>query len=51
MSPERCAQKIIQGISQKKEEVYVGGKEIYGVLLKRFFPSLFSRFVKKAKVR
>ena len=51
MSPERCAQKIIQGISQKREEMYVGGKEIYGVWLKRFFPKLFSRFLKKAKVR
>jgi short-subunit dehydrogenase len=51
MSPERCAQKIIQGITKKKEEMYVGGKEIYGVWLKRFFPKLFSRFVKTAKVR
>ena len=43
--------KIIQGITKKREEMYVGGKEIYGVWLKRFFPTLFSRFVKTAKVR
>jgi short-subunit dehydrogenase len=51
MSPERCAQKIIQGILKNKEEMYVGGKEIYGVWLKRFFPKIFSRIVKTAKVR
>ena len=51
MSPERCAQKIIQGITKKREEMYVGGKEIYGVWLKRFFPTIFSRIVKTAKVR
>jgi hypothetical protein len=51
MSPERCAHKIIQGISKNKEEMYVGGEEIYGVWLKRFFPTIFSRIVKTAKVR
>jgi len=51
MSPEVCAQKIIQGISQKKEELYIGGKEVYGVRLKRFFPILFSRMISRAKVR
>ncbi|MDF2158071.1 SDR family oxidoreductase [Algoriphagus sp. CAU 1675] len=51
MSPEECADQIFKAISHKKEEVYIGGKEIYGVYLKRFFPGIFSKFLRKAKVR
>lgn len=51
MAPDVCAKKIIRAIRKEKEEVYIGGKEIYVVWLKRFFPSLFSRIIKTAKVR
>lgn len=51
MSPEECADHIFKAISHKKEEVYIGGKEIFGVYLKRFFPRVFSKFLRKAKVR
>lgn len=50
MLPELCAKKIVSALSAKKQEVYIGGKEIYGVWLKRFFPLLFSRVIRKAKV-
>jgi dehydrogenase/reductase SDR family protein 7B len=50
MPAEVFAQKLIKAISNKKEEVYIGGKEVYGVLIKRFFPKLFSKMIKKAKV-
>jgi short-subunit dehydrogenase len=50
MPAEECARQIIKAILSGKEEVYIGGKEKYGVLLKRFLPKLFSRIVKKAKV-
>jgi short-subunit dehydrogenase len=50
MLPEVCAQKIIEAINNKKQEVYIGGKETKGVLIKRFFPGLFSRIIHKAKV-
>lgn len=50
MDASLCAQKIIQAIAKQKEEVYIGGKEIYGVWLKRFFPKLFSKLMRKAKV-
>jgi dehydrogenase/reductase SDR family protein 7B len=50
MPAEVFAQKLIKAISNKKEEVYIGGKEVYGVLIKRFFPKLFSKIIKKAKV-
>jgi len=50
MEPQDCAQQIIKAIQAKKEEVYIGGKETRGVLLKRFFPELFSKIIRKAKV-
>ena len=51
MSPEVCAKKIVEAISKRKEEVNIGGKEIYAVALKRFFPLIFSRLIQTAKVR
>jgi len=51
MSAEKCARKITRAIRRKKREVYIGGKEVYGVYVKRFFPALFARMVRKAKVR
>lgn len=51
MSPENCAKAIFRSISSKKEEVNIGGKERMAVYLKRIFPSIFSKLIKKAKVR
>ncbi len=52
LSPKVCAEKIIEAIRKKKEEVYIGGtKEVFAVYLKRFFPTLFSKAVRKMKVR
>jgi dehydrogenase/reductase SDR family protein 7B len=52
LPPKLCAVKIIEAIQGRKEEVYIGGaKELYAVKLKRFFPRLFSRAVRKMKVR
>lgn len=50
MPADTCAMQIINAIKNRKEEVYIGGKEVYGVKLKRFFPTLFSKLVRKAKV-
>jgi short-subunit dehydrogenase len=46
-----CARKIVKAIENKKEEVYIGGKEVWGAYIKRFFPSLFSRIIRKVSVR
>jgi short-subunit dehydrogenase len=51
MLPEVAALKIIKAIKKEKEEVFIGGKEVYAVYLKRFLPSLFSKIIKKAKTR
>jgi short-subunit dehydrogenase len=50
-SAEWCAKKIIRSIENNREEVYIGGKEVLGVYLKRFFPSLFSKIIRKVAVR
>jgi short-subunit dehydrogenase len=46
-----CAKKIITAIESTKQEVYIGGRETFGVYIKRFFPSLFSRIIRKVAVR
>ena len=47
LTVEACADKIVNAIFRKKEEVYIGGKEIYAIYLKRFFPKIFSKIVRK----
>lgn len=52
LTPEQCARAIVNAIIGKKEEVYIGGaKEVFAVYVKRYFPKLFSKIVRKAKVR
>jgi short-subunit dehydrogenase len=50
-SPNWCAEKIIQAIEKNKEEVYIGGREVWGVYIKRFFPNIFSKVIRKVAVR
>ncbi|MFO0477565.1 MAG: SDR family NAD(P)-dependent oxidoreductase [Bacteroidota bacterium] len=47
MSAEICAQQIIKGIINHKEEIYVGGKELWIVKIKRFFPRLFRLVIRR----
>lgn len=46
-----CAKKIVNAIRNKKYESYIGGKEIFAVYLKRFFPKLLHKVVLKSSVR
>ena len=50
MSPEKCARKTIRAIDRRREEVYIGGREVAAVYVKRLFPSVFSRLLRRAKV-
>lgn len=45
------AQKMLRAIEEHKMEAYIGGKETFGVLLKRFFPKLLHYSVLRSKVR
>lgn len=52
MAPDKLVRLALKAIAQKKEEVYIGGiREVMAVYLKRFFPFIFSRIVRKANVR
>jgi dehydrogenase/reductase SDR family member 7B len=49
LDPEIVALKIIKAMRRDKEEIYLGGREVMGVYMKRFFPRILSRIVRKAK--
>jgi len=50
-SPEVFAKLALKAVRKGKEEVISGGKESYGVYIKRFFPKLFSKLIRKKNVR
>ena len=47
IAPGRCAAAILRAVAHDREEVVVGGPEILGVWLQRFFPRLFSRLARR----
>jgi len=49
MAPTEFARQVLRAVARKREEVYIGGLEIYGIYLKRFFPGLLSRIVRGRK--
>lgn len=51
MSPATCARSIIAAIEKGKNETLIGGRETMGVYIKRFFPNMFARIIRQAKVR
>ncbi|MBB6273278.1 short-subunit dehydrogenase [Pedobacter cryoconitis] len=50
LSPADCAKEIVKAVQQNKEEVYMGGKEVKGILFKRFFPLRFSRYMRRINI-
>ncbi len=50
LAPEKCAAQILAGLDRGKEEIVVGGQETRYLLLHRFFPGLFRRAIRTAKV-
>jgi dehydrogenase/reductase SDR family protein 7B len=51
LSAVDCAMKILQGVSDQKKEFAVGGKEVKGILVKRLFPSLFEKLLRRSPSR
>lgn len=47
MSAEVCALQLIKAMKKGKKEVLIGNKEIKAVKLKRFFPRLFWKVIRK----
>ena len=50
MPAEKFAKKLLPKILKEKEEIYIGGKEIWGIYLKRFFPRLLNKMLRSAEV-
>ena len=49
--PDRFAKLMFKAIKSKKEEAYIGGlKERFSVYVKRYYPKLVSRLIRKWKV-
>jgi short-subunit dehydrogenase len=51
MDPDACASGIVRAMEREREEVYIGGKEVILIYIKRFIPALFSRIIRKVVVR
>ena len=50
LTPRQCALKLAKGVDRKKAEILIGRSEILAVYLKRFFPRLLRRIIRKAEV-
>lgn len=50
MSASKCAKKILKAVSKNKFEVVIGGKETFGIYIKRFFPRLIHKLASKENI-
>ena len=49
LSAEECARQVLKGVKNNKYEIFIGGKELRAIWVKRFFPNLFTRLIRKQK--
>lgn len=49
IAADLCAEKILKGVRKKKVEILIGREELILVYMKRWFPSLYYKFVLKVK--
>jgi len=49
MPAEECVKQLLSAVVKEKKEVLIGNKEIKAVTLKRFFPKLFWKIIRKQK--
>jgi hypothetical protein len=50
LDPARVARRIARAIEREEDELSIAGKEGLAVHLHRFFPGLFRRIIRKARV-
>ena len=51
LAPNYFAKRLLKAISRKKQEVIIGGKlEVFAVYLKRFFPKILAKIIRKMDV-
>ncbi|MBL0330709.1 MAG: SDR family oxidoreductase [Bacteroidetes bacterium] len=49
LSAEACAEQVLRGIKNNSTEIFIGGKELRAIWVKRFFPNLFTKLIRKQK--
>lgn len=50
MPVDKFVKKLLPQVAKKKEEIYIGGKEIAGIYLKRFAPTLLNKVLRRSEV-
>lgn len=50
-APDVCAEQILRGIAAGKQEFGVGGKELLTLKLRRFFPALLEKILRRRSAR
>lgn len=50
MSAEEFAEKLLPKVSSGQDEIYIGGKEVLTIYLKRFAPRLLNKILRRVKV-
>jgi dehydrogenase/reductase SDR family member 7B len=51
MGPDECARRILRAVARQRQEVLIGGTEVWTVYLKRWLPSMLSVVVRSHPVR
>ena len=51
LAPADFARQAVRALARERDEVAIGGRETWGVLLKRLAPGLFARVLRRARVR
>lgn len=49
MTADKCAKQIYQAVQKNKQEIFIGGKELKAVWLKKYLPKLFNKLIRKQK--
>lgn len=47
LSPDVCARTIINAVEKNRIETYIGGKEVYYLNIRKFFPNLYHKIIRK----
>jgi dehydrogenase/reductase SDR family member 7B len=50
LSPETCAVQLVRAAEKQRAQVLIGRSELLGAYLKRFFPGLLRRLMRRAAV-
>jgi short-subunit dehydrogenase len=51
MGPDECARRILRAVASRRQEVLVGGTEVWSVYLKRWFPRTLAVLVRSHPVQ